>query len=187
MLRRINTKSVFDIESGKLESAEGYIYDGPVEECSFVNRLAQIMIGQGVPVVNDAVFLKQGITLSGTALQTTQIPATGGFTPPITKGKVRLKFYTNLNQGTNPKISTLYCLLSDGVNFVDIGSLASMEVIVSGGAGGINQQSASIPNSIDRVFEFEVDGSGMSYLFISSTLAGTNPVVFMDVEVSGTV
>ena len=155
---------------------------------SFVNRLAQIMIGQGVPSVNDALFLKQAITLSGTSLQTNQIPAAGGgFQPPITKGKVRLKFYTNLNQGTNPKISTLYCLLSNGVDFVDIGSLASMEVIVSGGAGGVNQQSASIPNAIDRVFEFEIDGSGMNYLFISSTLAGTNPVVFMDVEISGTV
>lgn len=154
---------------------------------SFINRLAQIVPGQGTPANNDSLFLKQAITLSGTSLQTNQVPAAGGgFQPPITKGKVRVKFTTNLNQGTNPKISTIYFVLSDGTNFIDIGSLASMEVVVSGGAGGINQQSASIPNAIDRVFEFEVD-SAMSYLFISSTLAGTSPVIFMDVEISGTV
>ena len=154
---------------------------------SFINRLAQITPSQGTPINNDSLFLKQAITLSGTSAQTTQVPAAGGgFSPQITKGKVRLKFYTNLNQGTNPKISALTLVLSDGTNFTEIASLGTLEVIVSGGAGGINQQSASIPNAIDRVFEFEVD-TPMSYLFVVSTLAGTNPVVFCDVEVAGTV
>lgn len=157
---------------------------------SFVNRLAQITIGQGSTISNDSLFLKQAIVLSTTAAATTVIPATAAFVPSITKGKLRWKAYAPPNSGVSPAISVLRFVLTDGLNqWAEIDS-SSSEILMpsTGGSSTLAglAPSGSIPNIVDRTKEFEIDFSA-SYLFVYSTLTGTNPIVIVDVELAGTV
>ena len=156
---------------------------------TFINRLAAIVPGQGTPISNDSLFLKQAIVLSGTGAQTNVIPGTGAFVPAITKGKLRWKAYAPPNTGVNPALSVLRFVLTDGLNqWVEIDSSSSEALMPSTGGSstlaGLSP-SGSIPNIVDRTKEFEVDINA-SYLFVYSTLTGTAPIVILDVELSGT-
>lgn len=147
---------------------------------SFITRLPDQVPGLGSPARNDALFLKQALVLSGTAQQTNVIPASGNFSPALCRGKIRVKLSAPSTSGVSPAVSSLYFVLTDGTNFVDVGRHSS-EVMQLGGA----TPSASIPNYVDRILEFEVDINAVS-LSVVSTLTGTNPIVLMDVEISGT-
>lgn len=157
---------------------------------SFVNRLGQITIGQGSTILNDSLFLKQAIVLSTTAAATNVLPGTGAFVPAISKGKLRWKVYAPPNSGVSPAISVLRFVLTDGLQqWAEIDS-STTEVLMqsTGGSSTLSGlvPSGSIPNIVDRTKEFEIDFSA-SYLFVYSTLTGTNPIVILDVEIAGTV
>lgn len=147
---------------------------------SFITRLPDQVPGLGSPARNDALFLKQAIVLTGTAQQGNIIPASGNFVPALSRGKIRVKLSAPAASGVSPAVASLYFVLTDGTNFVEVGR-HSTEVL----AIGSNTPSASIPNYVDRIIEFEVDIAAVS-LSVESTLTGTNPVVLMDVEISGT-
>ena len=150
---------------------------------SFINRLSGIMPGQGTPTQNDALFLKQTFVLSGNSAQMNFLTgglATGLFSPTISKGKIRVKAAAPSTSGANPALTSVDFILDDGTNFVHVGRIVSNVLTIQPVAG-----STAAPTYVDRVIEFETDINA-TRLGIQSTVAGTNPIVLMDVELSGT-
>jgi hypothetical protein len=176
----ISTRAVFDIETGALLERDRIEYDGPIAECSFINRLPLIVPGQAQPTMNDSLFLRQAIVLSGTSETTVNLPSTGSFTTSISKGKIRVKFTAPTASGVSPAVSYVYFVLTDGINFVEVGKHTT-EVL----AIGANPAVASMPQQVDRVIEFEVDINATS-LVVEYLLTGTSPIILMDLELSGT-
>jgi hypothetical protein len=146
---------------------------------TFINRLPAIVPSQGTPLQNDSLFLKQAFALTGTTQQVNAISWSGS-APTISKGKIRLKFIAPTTSGVNPSITSAYMVLDDGTNYVQVGNVSSAVFTAQ-----VTTGAASIPNQVDRVVEFEVDINATE-LSIATTLAGTSPVVLMDVEISGT-
>ena len=145
---------------------------------TFVRRLPLIVPGMATPLQNDALFLKQSFVLSGTSGQTNTM---SGFVPSLACGKIRVKFTVPSTSGVSPAVASCYLVLDDGTTFVQVANIISGVLATQGAANS----AASIPNNIDRVVEFEVDISA-TRLSMYSTLTGTNPIILMDVEISGT-
>lgn len=149
---------------------------------TFVNRLAQITPSQGTPVANDTVFLNNTFTLGGTGGATkTMSWATTVGVPTISKGKIRVKVAAQ--SGTTPTLVSLYLVLDDGTNFVNVGVFdpATAQALNV----GTGSASATSPNYWDHVWEFETDINA-TQLSIVATLGGTTPTATMDVELAGT-
>jgi hypothetical protein len=149
---------------------------------TFVNRLAQVTPSQGTPVANDSVFLHNTFTLGGTGSATkTMSWATTVGVPTISKGKIRAKL--SAQNGTSPTLILLEFVLDDGTNFVSVGRFnptTAQPLNV-----GTGSASATSPNYIDHVFEFETDIAATE-LSIVTTLGGTTPTATLDVELAGT-
>src|SRR5208282_218523 len=140
-------------------------------------RLAQIVPSQGTPFQNDTLFLKQTFVLSTTSQQINQMSA---FVPSISKGKIRVKIFCPSTTGVSPAVSSMYFILDDGTTYVEVGR-HSTEILTF----STLLEAPSIPLYVDRVIEFEVDINATE-LSIASTLTGTNPILLLDVEISGT-
>lgn len=138
---------------------------------AFVNRLGPTMAGQGAGRSNDAQLVRQNVALSGTAAQPTLIPISGSFSPPISRGKIRIKL--SVATGTGVGV-TAVAVLSDGTNYVQILS----ETVTGLGTPG----TLAAPNGCERVRDFQTDLNGTSLTVTTTLTAGT---VTMDVEVSG--
>lgn len=80
---------------------------------AWVNRLASIFPGMGLPFQNDSVF--QSV---GNALTTGNTTTLSSLSPTLSRGKVRVKVYGA--SGTTPSLLTMYIALSDGKDFVQI-------------------------------------------------------------------
>ena len=149
---------------------------------TFVNRLAQITPSQGAPVGNDSVFLHNTFTLGGTGSATkTMSWATSVGVPTISKGKIRFKLQATA--GTSPTLILIEFVLDDGTSFVSVerfNPTTAQPIALPSGS-----PSATAPDYIDRVFEFETDINATE-LSIVVTLGGTTPQATLDVELAGT-
>jgi hypothetical protein len=156
---------------------------------SFNVRLDRIFPGMGQPLRNDAVFLQSGIALSGTAQQSSPIPASGVLSIPTSAGRLRIKIYNG--GGTTPALTDIVVTAGDGTNNITLG-------------GGILHPTVAVTLSATSWLEFEFEyiidfattaggggGSvgqllasvgGANQFAIKTTMSGTAPTASMDLE-----
>lgn len=157
------------------------------EDGSIVVRLTRIFPGFGVPVQNDSVYLRTGISLSTTGQQTNTIPATGTLSPGTTVGRLRIKIYNG--GGTSPTLIDLLVQASDGTNTIPVYSNHPNVAFA-----------ISTTSWFDRYFEYLLDTAtvtanaggangqllpgGVTSFNILTTLGGTTPTASMDLELA---
>jgi hypothetical protein len=135
----------------------------------------------GTPQTNDAVFMRAGVALTGTAAQTTTIPATGVLSRPTTTGKIRVKIYG----GAAAALTSATISASDGTNTCLLGMVSPVTLSATAftdqvfdylvdsatgpgaGGGAVGQMSAAV-------------GGATSFSVITTLASGT---ASMDVEI----
>jgi hypothetical protein len=151
---------------------------------AFNIRLARTLPSLGTTRMNDGVLMRAGVALTGTAAQTTPIPATGVLRTPTTAGKIRVKIYgggaatiTNVvvsaSDGTNScMVATLPGGTLSATSFYDQMADYLVDTATTTGAGGgaIGQLSAAA-------------GGATSFQVVTTLSAGT---ATMDVELCPT-
>lgn len=136
---------------------------------AFTTRLASITPGQGTPLSNDTLFLKQNTALSGTTLQTTSLTA---LVPSVRAGKFRYKL--SLGTGTAPTVVAVKVNLTDGTNTATVHEFTPTVAVP-----------LSSVAAVDVVFEF-LTGLGVTQIDVLTTLGGTSPGATLDIEVAPT-
>jgi hypothetical protein len=153
-------------------------------------RLDSIVAGITVAIRQDGVYTSPGVALSGTVLQTNNLPPTGTFPIAYSNGWVRVKIYNG--GGTTPTVIAVKILAGDGTNTIVVDyfnpatahSLSATswydrsiyflcDVAASGAGGGASGQLIAL--------------NGVNQIQIQTTLGGTTPTATMDSECALTI
>lgn len=133
--------------------------------------------------VGEQLVQSLAVALSGTAQQTTRVPASGSITPQVNRGYIRAKVYNG--GGTSPTLSDITFQAADGTNTVFIDNVHPAAAVA-----------LSTTSWVDVLIDFIVDTFGTSggaagnlispgatFFNVLTTMGGTSPTASMDVEI----